>query len=206
MDVLLALLARVVVAFLQALPLGTVAWLGRVFGALAYVLDGRHRNVAQRNISECFPEKSATEVRSLARENFQRIGESFACAVKTASFDADGIRAVTEFVGAEKFPKPTPGQSPPSVVCAVGHFANFELLGRSALFCPGYQVATTYRGLRHAGLTRVMQALREKSGSLFFKSHDETLLLKTTNDAEHAFRPTTPNTPSSSPSFGTTSN
>jgi KDO2-lipid IV(A) lauroyltransferase len=78
MDVLLALLARVVVAFLQALPLGTVAWLGRVFGALAYVLDGRHRNVAQRNITECFPEKSATEVRSLARENFQRIGESFA--------------------------------------------------------------------------------------------------------------------------------
>jgi lauroyl/myristoyl acyltransferase len=179
MDVLLALLARVVVAFLQALPLGTVAWLGRVFGALAYVLDGRHRNVAQRNITECFREKSATEVRSLARENFQRIGESFACAVKTASFHVDGIRAVTEFVGAEKFPKPTPGQSPPSVVCAVGHFANFELLGRSALFCPGYQVATTYRGLRQAGLTRVMQALREKSGSLFFERRKDADALKT---------------------------
>jgi KDO2-lipid IV(A) lauroyltransferase len=178
MDFLLTILARVVVAFLQALPLGAVAWLGRVFGAMAYVVDGRHRKVAQRNIAECFPDKSAAEVRALARENFQRIGESFACAVKTASFDADGIRAVTEFVGAEKFPKAAAGEKPRSVVCAVGHFANFELLGRSALWAPGYQVATTYRGLKQAGLTRVMQELREKSGSLFFERRKDADALK----------------------------
>ena len=179
MDFLLTFLARIVVAFLQALPLGVVAWLGRVFGALAYVLDGRHRGVAQRNIVECFPEKSAAEVRALARENFQRIGECFACAVKTASFDDAGIRDVTEFVGAEKFPKAAADGKPRSIVCAVGHFANFELLGRSALFCPGYQVATTYRGLRQEGLTRVMQELREKSGSLFFERRKDADALKT---------------------------
>lgn len=179
MDFPLTILARIVVAFLQALPLGAVAWLGRVFGALAYVLDGRHRSVAQRNIAACFPEKSAAEVRALARENFERIGESFACAVKTASFDAAGIRAVTDFVGAEKLPKAAAGEKPRSVVCAVGHFANFELLGRSALWVPGYQVATTYRGLRQEGLTRVMQELREKSGSLFFERRKDADALKT---------------------------
>lgn len=178
MDTLLTLLARIVIAFLQALPLGAVAGLGRTFGALAYLLDARHRKMAAQNIARCFPEKSAAEVRALARENFRRIGESFACAVKTASFDADGIRAVTEFVGAEKFPKAAVGERPRSVVCAVGHFANFELLGRSALFCPGYQVATTYRGLRQAGLTRVMQELREKSGSLFFERRKDADALK----------------------------
>ena len=78
MDFLLTSLARLVVAFLQALPLGAVARVGRAFGAVAYVLDARHRKVAQGNIAACFPEKSATEVRSLARENFKRIGESFA--------------------------------------------------------------------------------------------------------------------------------
>ena len=179
MNVGLTILARVVVAFLQALPLEAVAWLGRTFGAVAYVLDERHRKVAQRNIGESFPEKSAAGVRALARENFQRIGESFACAVKTASFDASGIRAVTEFVGAEKFPKAAAGERPRTVVCAVGHFANFELLGRSALWVPGYQVATTYRGLKQAGLTRVMQELREKSGSLFFERRKDADALKT---------------------------
>jgi lauroyl/myristoyl acyltransferase len=178
MDALLTFFARIVIALLQALPLETVARLGRAFGAVAYVLDGRHRGVAQRNLAACFPEKSAAEVRALARENFKRIGESFASAVKTASFDADGIRAVTEFVGAEKFPKAAAGEKPRSVVCAVGHFANFELLGRSALWVPGYQVATTYRGLKQAGLTRVMQELREKSGSLFFERRKDADALK----------------------------
>ncbi len=178
MDALLTFLARVVVVFLQALPLEAVAWLGRVFGALAYVLDGRHRNVARRNIAACFPEKPAAEVRALARENFKRIGESFACAVKTASLDDAGIRAVTELVGAEKFPKAAAGGKPRSVVCAVGHFANFELLGRAGLFVPGYQTATTYRGLRQEGLTRMMQELREKSGCLFFERRKDAEALK----------------------------
>jgi KDO2-lipid IV(A) lauroyltransferase len=179
MDAVLTIFARLVVALLQALPLGVVAQLGRAFGGLAYLLDARHRKMAARNIAACFPEKSADEVRALARENFKRIGESFASAVKTASFDDDGIRAVTEFVGAEKFPKAVASERPRSVVCAVGHFANFELLGRSALWVPGYQVATTYRGLKQAGLTRVMQELREKSGSLFFERRKDADALKT---------------------------
>jgi len=178
MDTFLSLAARLIIACLQALPLGAVARLGRTFGAAAYLLDGRHRGVAQRNIAACFPEKSAAEVRALSKENFKRIGESFASAVKTASFDADGIRAVTEFVGAEKFPKAEPGTKPRSVVCAVGHFANFELLGRSALWLTGYQIATTYRGLKQEGLTRVMQELREMSGCLFFERRKDTDALK----------------------------
>lgn len=177
MDAFLSLLARLVITCLQALPLGAVALLGRAFGAVAHVLDGRHRKVARRNIAECFPEKSAAEVRALARENFQRIGESFACAVKTASLDDAGIRAVTEFVGAEKFPSATGGPAR-SVVCAIGHFANFELLARTRLFCPGHQMATTYRGFRQAGLTRVLQRLREKSGCLFFERRKDAAALK----------------------------
>ena len=54
MEFVLYLLARVVVAFIQALPLTWVARLGRVGGALAYVLDARHRRVAFRNLQMCF--------------------------------------------------------------------------------------------------------------------------------------------------------
>ncbi len=170
--------ARAVIALLQALPLGAVAWLGRAFGTLGHVLDRRHREVARRNLALSFPEKSDAEVRALARENFKRVGESFACAVKTASLDEAGIRAVTEFVGAEKFPQAAHGEKPPSIVCAIGHFANFELLARCGLFCPGYQMATTYRGFRQSGLTRVMQELREKSGGLYFERRKDADALK----------------------------
>jgi len=75
-------LARAVIAFLQSLPWpGCAAGPGR--GALAYGLEWRHRRVAQANLARCLgAEKSVAEIRALARENFRRIGEGFACAVR----------------------------------------------------------------------------------------------------------------------------
>jgi tetraacyldisaccharide 4'-kinase len=58
MDTLLYWFAKLLVTLLQALPLRTVARLGRAGGAVAFHLDGRHRRVALRNLTMCFPEKS----------------------------------------------------------------------------------------------------------------------------------------------------
>ncbi|MBI5774901.1 MAG: hypothetical protein HZA89_14310 [Verrucomicrobia bacterium] len=178
MDTLLSLFARALISVLQALPLGVVARLGRALGALAYVADARHRNLAKRNLAACFPEKTRAEITALARENFRRIGEGFACAIKTAGMDDDGARAVLELAGAEKLPRAADGGPPPSMVVAIGHFGNFEMLARAGLFLPGYQTATTFRGLRQPGLTRVLQSLREKSGCLYFERRTDAAALK----------------------------
>src|SRR5215472_3437470 len=114
MDKLLYWVARAVVAFIQALPLRTVARLGRAGGALAYWLDARHRRVALANLTMCFgQEKSAVEIRSIARENFRRIGENFACAAKTASMAHEELKPFVEFVGDAKILAPPGGQKPP---------------------------------------------------------------------------------------------
>ena len=118
-----------------------------------------------------------SEVRALARENFKRIGESFACAAKTAGMDAEAIRRVLECGGTEKLPPAQDGVRP-SVVIAVGHFGNFELYARTNLFVPGYQMATTYRGLRQPGLNALMQSLRAKSGALYFERRRDAAELK----------------------------
>ena len=70
-------------------------------GGLAYWLDARHRRVALQNLTMCFGrEKSPEEIRALARENFRRIGENFACAVKTAAMSFEALRPHVEFAGA----------------------------------------------------------------------------------------------------------
>jgi KDO2-lipid IV(A) lauroyltransferase len=85
MEPVVYFLARVLVWGLQALPLRVVARLGRAMGGLGYWVDARHRRVALRNLTLCFGgEKTPGALRGLARENFRRIGESFACAIKTA--------------------------------------------------------------------------------------------------------------------------
>ena len=158
--------------------MGGARW-GALGGGLAYWLDARHRRVALRNLTLCFGrEKSPAEIRALARENFRRIGENFACAIKTAAMSFEELRPRVEFVGNARILSPPAGRKPQSVVAAIGHFGNFELYARFDQFAPAYNCATTYRGLRQPSLNRLLQSLRERSGCLFFERRFDAAALK----------------------------
>ena len=162
-----------VVAFLQALPLTWVARLGRTGGALAFRLDARHRRVALANLTMCFDkEKSPAEIHELAKENFRRIGENYASAIKTFGMSFDQLRPHLEYTGRESLLPPR------RVVNACGHFGNFELYARISDLVPGYQSATTYRALNQPGLNRLMEKLRNLSGCLFFERRTDGPLLR----------------------------
>lgn len=178
MDTLLYWFARSFVACLQALPLRGVARIGRAGGAVAFWLDARHRRVAVRNLTMCFPEKSATEIRAIAKENFRRLGENYLSAIKTAAMTAEELKPHFKFIGVEKILPPTTAANARSLVVAIGHFGNFELYARFGQYVPGFQCATTYRALRQPSLNRLMQAMREKSGCLFFERRTDAAALK----------------------------
>jgi Kdo2-lipid IVA lauroyltransferase/acyltransferase len=179
MEPLLYYLARAAIALVQRLPLTWVARLGRRGGGLAFWLDARHRRVALRNLTMCFGhEKSPAELRALAHENFRRIGENFACAVKTAAMSFEELRQRVEFVGNTRITSPPADWKGQSVVAAIGHFGNFELYARFGQFAPAYKCATTYRGLRQPSLDRLLQSLRARSGCLFFERRFEGMALK----------------------------
>ena len=179
METPLYCLVRGLVALLQALPLTWVARLGRSGGGLAYWLDARHRRVTLRNLTMCFGgEKSPGELRALAHETFRRIGENYACAIKTAAMSFEDLRPRVEFVGDARIISPPAGQKPQGVVAAIGHFGNFELYARFGQFAPAYKCATTYRGLRQPSLNRLLQSQRQRSGCLFFERRFEAPALR----------------------------
>lgn len=179
MDRLLYFVALGLIRFLQALPLRWVARIGRCGGGLAYRLDARHRHVALQNLILCFgAEKSAEEIRALARENFKRIGESYGCAIKTAAMSHQEIRRHFELFGAEKMLARQAQNPRQNWVMAIGHFGNFELYARLGQFASAFRGATTYRGLKQASLNRLMQSLRQRSGCLFFERRSEGAALK----------------------------
>ena len=179
MDSLIYALASALVAVLQALPLSWVARMGRASGGLAFFLTARYRRVVLQNLTLCFAgEKSPAEIRELARENFRRIGENYACAIKTAGMSAAELKPHLEVVGLERLPRQAGGASLPNVVVAIGHFGNFELYARFHDVRPDYQCATTYRALNQPALNRLMQSLRRRSGSLFFERRSDGPLLR----------------------------
>jgi len=174
MDTLLYWPARALIALIQAMPLPFVARLGRAAGGLAWWLDARHRRVTLDNLTMCFGnEKSPGKIRALGRENFRRIGENFASAIKTASMTFEELRPHVEFAGIGRL------QPPRRIVVAIGHFGNFELYARFHQYSPGYQCATTYRALNQPAFNQLMQHLRERSGCLYFERRTDGPLLRT---------------------------
>jgi KDO2-lipid IV(A) lauroyltransferase len=170
MNTILYWLARALVACVQRLPLEFVARLGRAGGGLAFHLDGRHRRVVLDNLTLCFgKEKSAAEIRAIARENFRRIGENYLAAVKTAAMSFDLLRPHVEFSGLENLPKTISGVTQANAVVAIGHFGNFELYARLGDAHPHGKFATTFRALKQPALNRLMQDLRGRSHCQFFE-------------------------------------
>ena len=179
MDALLYYAARLLIAFIQSLPLLRVARLGSFLGSLAFWLDARHRRVAITNLTRCFSQTlSPQEIRALAKENFRRIGENLACAVKTSSMSMEELKPHLEFVGPQSFISPPVGEPIPRMVVAIGHFGNFELYARFGQLVPTYRCATTYRGLRQDSLNRLITSLRSSSGCLYFERRFDGAALK----------------------------
>jgi KDO2-lipid IV(A) lauroyltransferase len=179
MDTLLYWTVRALVAILQSLPLKLVARIGRAGGALAFRLDARHRRVALQNLEMCFGgEKSPGEIRSIAKENFRRLGENYSSAIKTAAMTPAEMRSHFVFTGAEKILPHEADAGPQSRIVAIGHFGNFELYARFGQFVPVFKCATTYRGLKQPALNRLMQSLRESSGCRFYERRTEGRVMR----------------------------
>ena len=177
MDWLLYTLAFSLTKFLQSLPLLWVARLGRAGGALAYRVDGRHRRVAINNLTNCFgKEMTPREIEALARENIKRLGETYCCAIKTASMGWEELRTHIEFGGLDNLPDSS--EDACSRVMAIGHFGNFELYARANQVLPRYQFAATYRALKQPAINRLMIKMRTCSGCLIFERRQESEALR----------------------------
>ncbi|EEF57992.1 lysophospholipid acyltransferase family protein [Pedosphaera parvula] len=185
MNFLLYYIARGLIGFLQALPITWVAHTGRAGGGLFYYLDARHRRVAIKNISLSFPEKPATEVKAIAKENFRRIGENWSCAIKTAAMTFDQLKEHMQVVGVKKLLPKTETETPTSRVFAIGHFGNFELFAHAVHILPWYQGATTYRAIRNPAINKLVLSLREQTGCLFFERRMDGAALREATRKKH---------------------
>ncbi|HWF20251.1 MAG TPA: hypothetical protein VG754_13360 [Verrucomicrobiae bacterium] len=170
MDQVLYFFGSFVIALLQVMPLRWVAQLGRCGGEVVYWLDRRHRKVALRNLTLCFQNtKSPEKIRALAHENFRRIGENFACSVKTAGMTEAQLKKVMEVNRDGAFVAAGGGPQAECLIYATGHFGNFELFARLSWFIDEYKVAATYRGLRPNWLDRLVLGMRTNSGSAMYE-------------------------------------
>ena len=76
---------RALLFLIGLMPVSFVARMGRFFGAIAYLIDKRHRKVSQDNLRLIFGnEWSEKKIKTTARENYLRIVESYFSAISTS--------------------------------------------------------------------------------------------------------------------------
>lgn len=175
MNWLVGIFGSIFIALIQSLPLTVVARIGRAGGAIAWVLDRRHRKIALQNLERVFgQEKTDLERLAIARENFRRLGENYLTSIKTPVLSAAEMAPHIEIVGFDGSVC-KPGKS---MVVAIGHFGNFEVFARAKDQVPNQRIATTYRALNQPALDALFLQLRKRSGVEFFERRSQARELK----------------------------
>ena len=89
-------------AVLSVLPHSGVRALGALLGLLFYSLDAKHRRVAETNLSQSFPTRTADEVRTITREMFKHFGRLLFEMLKFSTLSHDEMLRRVEFEGEDR--------------------------------------------------------------------------------------------------------
>ena len=180
MDRLRLLPMMVVVFLVQCLPLIWVAWLGRGLGGVAWWLCRHPRRQALVNLDIAYGgELTRAERARIARENFLRLGEAFACALKTADMDLAEIGNRLQVVGLNKLRPWIERTEVPGVVIATGHFGNLEMYEFAARKLPWTETAILHRRSTSPLVNYLWQRLRRDSQAHFFEAGSQWTDLRT---------------------------
>jgi KDO2-lipid IV(A) lauroyltransferase len=125
---LIYLVLRAFSILANLLPEDFALWLGRQLGNVTYYLDLDHRKVAFQNLHTAFgQEKSASEIRSIAKRTFQNLGMMAVEFFRIPKMDMktfmrriqiEGLREALALLEKKK-----------GALLLIGHFGNWELMG-----------------------------------------------------------------------------
>ena len=152
------------------LPLKLVCFIGRQIGFVFYFIDTSHRKIAVNNLTNSLGNyHSESEITSIAKENFRRLGEVYLSVLKTAHISLKNLSDILSVKGLEHLDLSQRNDgSNPSFMFAIGHFGNFELYANAGLFAPEFDVGTTYRGFNQPWVEKLVTKIRNRSGCLYF--------------------------------------
>ena len=143
-------------------PMAAVRMFGRAVGLLAYVVDGRRRRTALKNLEHAFPGRTVDARRALVRAMFAHFGALLFELVKFGSYSREQMLAATEVEGEERL-RQVQAQGR-GVLIFTGHFGYWELLAMAhAVRMPPMTVLA--RPLDNPSLHAALERIRTSTGN-----------------------------------------
>ena len=159
---------RAVSAVLCALPLTAVFRIGWALGSLGYWIAPSYRRLVLHNLGIAFGrEKSAAELRALARKHFATLGANIFSNVKLPTLSADEIRAVVTVEGLETL------QAGNRIGCGfvmvISHLGSWEMFAQLSPIFFGCKVGTIFQALSNPHIDAEVRRDRARLGLELFE-------------------------------------
>jgi len=139
-----------------------VGGVGAMLGRLMFLVDRRHRQIAERQLQAAFPRKAPAECRAIARATFVHFGRLLVAVLKFGGLSREQMSARVEYEGLERVKAALAGGK--GVLIFTGHFGYWELQGLAhALVLPPISVLA--RPLDNPRLHELIERFRCATGN-----------------------------------------
>jgi len=114
----------------QTLPWSWVLWFGKILGKLTFSILRIRRRVALENLTHAFPEKSAAELKTIARRSYENFGMMMLEYLQLPKLSAAELQRRIRFaMPKEQNPYEQALALGKGAICMTGHFGNWEYMG-----------------------------------------------------------------------------
>jgi len=168
LDFIVYLLYRSGSAIANMLPLPLLFVFGEGLGLCAWIVLGKYRRLAQRNVATAFgSEKTPREMRRLVRLHFQRLGANLLCSVKLTAMPLEKMAVRIEAENLDFIHRELRAGHP--VVLILSHLANWELFAHILPKYIGYvRNSTIYQRLGNRFIDEHVRRVRGRAGVEMF--------------------------------------
>jgi heptosyltransferase-2 len=168
LDFVVYLLYRAGSAIAAVLPLQFLFALGQVLGFCTWLVSGKYRRLAERNVAIAFAdEKSPDELRGLVRRHFQRLGANLLCSAKLMRMSPDKILQRVKIENIESMASRFRAGVP--VVLVLSHLGTWELFAQLMPTFVGFvRNASVYQKLGNRFIDEHVRRTRSQTGLELF--------------------------------------
>ena len=172
LDFVVYLFYRAGSAIAAALPLRLLFSFGQFLGTCAWLVSGKYRRLAKRNVAIAFGnEKSPRELRRLVRRHFRRLGANLLCGVKLTQMPPEEILQRVRVENIESMDSRFRDGVP--VVLVLSHLGIWELFAQLMPKFVGYvRNASVYQKLGNRYIDAHVRRTRSQTGLELFDRKD----------------------------------
>jgi len=179
----MAFIIKALFYLVRFLPVRLAGAIGAGLGRMAYHIDGRHRDIAIRNLNRIYPQKGQAWKQRMSRESFAELGRTTFEMPHVFLRSKQFLTSRIEFIGLDEVSQAH--KEGHGVIFTACHLSNWEI-GALSLSLADFPSNQMYRAIRQQPLDAFLKQCRERFGNQLHERRENMRWLPKTLKQGHS--------------------